>query len=123
MYITQEVALATVTALIRTVPPAVPGIMFLSGGQSEEEATANLNAINRVQAKKPWTLSFSFGRALQTSALNAWAGKADNVEKGQQELLNRLKANSMASLGKYVAGSVPASFMANKSNFVAKHTY
>ena len=97
--------------------------MFLSGGQSEEEATANLNAINRVNAKKPWILSFSFGRALQTSAMNAWAGKNENIDKGQQELINRLKANSMASLGKYVVGSVPASFMANKSNFVLKHVY
>ncbi|KAH9389579.1 Fructose-bisphosphate aldolase 5, cytosolic [Tyrophagus putrescentiae] len=118
-----EVGLFTVTTLIRTVPPAVPGIMFLSGGQSEEEATANLNAINRVTAKKPWILSFSFGRALQTSALNAWAGKTENVGKGQTELVNRLKANSLATLGKYTPGVVPASFMANKSNFVEKHTY
>ncbi|KAI2795604.1 hypothetical protein BLOT_016164 [Blomia tropicalis] len=118
-----EVALHTITALSRTVPPAVPGIMFLSGGQSEEEATDNLDAINRVNAKKPWILSFSFGRALQTSALAVWAGKRENIDKAQQELLNRAKANSLASMGKYTVGSIPTSFNATKSNYVAKHSY
>lgn len=65
----EEIAHATVKALQRTVPPAVPGIVFLSGGQSEEEATINLNAINKHPGKKPWTLTFSYGRALQASAL------------------------------------------------------
>lgn len=70
-----ENATATVTALQRTVPPAMPGVVFLSGGQSEEEASVNLNAINQLQAKKPWKLTFSFGRALQASVIKAWAGK------------------------------------------------
>lgn len=86
-----DVARATVTALQRTVPAAVPGIVFLSGGQSEEEASANLSAINQFQGKKPWALSFSFGRALQASALKAWQGK--NVQAGQQELINRAKVS------------------------------
>lgn len=68
----------TVAALRRTVPPAVPGIVFLSGGQSEEEATLNLNAMNKLDVLKPWTLSFSFGRALQQSTIKKWAGKKEN---------------------------------------------
>merc|ERR1712168_857801 len=84
-----EVGKATVTALSRTVPPAVPGIVFLSGGQSEEEASVNLNAINQYPGKKPWRLTFSFGRALQASALKAWGGKTDQVKAGQTEFLKR----------------------------------
>ncbi len=85
-----EIATATVTALSRGVPPAVPGVTFLSGGQSEEEATINLNAINTLQGiKKPWALTFSYGRALQHSVLNTWQGKAENVARAQQELLKR----------------------------------
>merc|ERR1719391_840227 len=72
----EQVAEATIKAFSRTIPPAVPGIVFLSGGQSEEEASQNLNAINQYTgAPKPWRLSFSFGRALQASCLKAWAGK------------------------------------------------
>ncbi|XP_073303753.1 fructose-bisphosphate aldolase 5, cytosolic [Primulina huaijiensis] len=95
----------TVTALRRTVPPAVPGIVFLSGGQSEEEATLNLNAMNKLDVLKPWTLSFSFGRALQQSTLKIWSGKKENVEKAQAAFLERCKANSEATLGKYGGGS------------------
>jgi fructose-bisphosphate aldolase class I len=85
----------TARTLSRTVPPAVPGIMFLSGGQSEEEATAHLAAMNMVtDVKKPWTLSFSFGRALQASALKAWGGKKENFKAGQEAFLKRAKANS-----------------------------
>merc|ERR1712042_317615 len=81
-----EVGKATVTALSRTMPPAMPGVVFLSGGQSEEEASVNLNAINQYNgAPKPWALTFSFGRALQASCLNAWSGK--DVAAGQEELL------------------------------------
>ncbi|KAI4306257.1 hypothetical protein L6164_029550 [Bauhinia variegata] len=80
----EVVAEYTVAALRRTVPAAVPGIVFLSGGQSEEEATLNLNATNKLQVLKPWTLSFSFGRALQQSTLKTWAGKKENVPKAQQ---------------------------------------
>lgn len=87
----QQIATATVTALLRTVPPAVPGITFLSGGQSEEEASVNLDAINKFPAKKPWALTFSYGRALQASVLRAWQGKPDQVAAGQQELLKRAK--------------------------------
>lgn len=89
----QQIAAATVTALLRTVPPAVPGITFLSGGQSEEEASVNLDAINKYPAKKPWALTFSYGRALQASVLRAWQGKPDQVAAGQQELLKRAKVN------------------------------
>lgn len=95
----------TVRALRRTVPPAVPGVVFLSGGQSEEEATVNLSAMNRLSEVKPWTLSFSFGRALQQSTLKTWAGKKENVEKAQAAFLSRCKANSEATLGNYIGGA------------------
>lgn len=101
----QVVAEHTVRALQRTVPAAVPAIVFLSGGQSEEEASVNLNAINQVKGKKPWTLSFSFGRALQQSTLKAWSGKEENVKKAQEALLVRAKANSEATLGTYKGNS------------------
>ena len=101
----EVIAEYTVRTLQRTVPPAVPGIMFLSGGQSEEEATLNLNTMNKLQTKKPWTLSFSYGRALQQSTLKAWQGKEENVAKAQEVFLNRAKANSEATLGKYQGGA------------------
>ncbi|ESR43530.1 hypothetical protein CICLE_v10012049mg [Citrus x clementina] len=91
----------TVRALQRTMPAAVPAVVFLSGGQSEEEATRNLNAMNQLKTKKPWSLSFSFGRALQQSTLKAWAGKEENVQKAQAAFLVRCKANSEATLGTY----------------------
>ncbi|KAL1105345.1 hypothetical protein V6Z11_D04G126000 [Gossypium hirsutum] len=97
----EVIAEYTVRALQRTVPAAVPAIVFLSGGQSEEEATLNLNAMNKLQTKKPWSLSFSFGRALQQSTLKAWAGKEENVKKAQDAFLVRCKANSEATLGTY----------------------
>lgn len=71
---TQDIAYMTVRTLQRTVPPAMVGVMFLSGGQSEEDASLNLNAMNALSGKKPWALSFSYGRALQASVLKAWAG-------------------------------------------------
>ncbi|KAK6123848.1 hypothetical protein DH2020_042415 [Rehmannia glutinosa] len=101
----EVIAEYTVAALRRTVPPAVPGIVFLSGGQSEEEATVNLNAMNKLEVLKPWTLSFSFGRALQQSTLKVWSGKKENVEKAQTAFLDRCKANSDATLGKYTGGT------------------
>lgn len=73
------------------MPAAVPGIVFLSGGQSEEEASLNLNAINQVPLLRPWALSFSYGRALQQSVLKAWQGQKDNVKAAQAELLKRAK--------------------------------
>ncbi|CAG4932124.1 unnamed protein product [Colias eurytheme] len=106
-YTPQDVAKATVTALLRTVPPAVPGVLFLSGaGQNEEQASVHLNAINTVDLKKPWTLTFSYGRALQASALRIWNCKDENVTAAQEQLLKRAKANGLASLGKYVPGSI-----------------
>ncbi|CAA7397093.1 unnamed protein product [Spirodela intermedia] len=97
----EVVAQYTVRALQRTVPAAVPAIVFLSGGQSEEEATLNLNAMNQLEGKKPWSLTFSFGRALQQSTLKAWAGKEENLDKAQAAFLSRCKANSAATLGTY----------------------
>ncbi|CAN1357083.1 Fructose-bisphosphate aldolase 6, cytosolic, partial [Linum perenne] len=91
----------TERVLARTMPAAVPAVVFLSGGQSEEEATVNLNAMNKLQTKKPWSLSFSFGRALQQSTLKAWSGKEENVKKAQDAFLVRAKANSEATMGKY----------------------
>lgn len=87
----QEIASATVIALQRTVPPAVTGITFLSGGQSEEEASVNLDAINKYPGKKPWALTFSYGRALQASVLRAWGGKKEQIAAGQEELIKRAK--------------------------------
>ena len=90
------------TALSRGVPPAVPGVTFLSGGQTEIEATANLNALNNVSGvKRPWALTFSFGRALQASVLDAWQGKRENEPAAQQALLTRAAANRAAALGQY----------------------
>ncbi|XP_020247289.1 LOW QUALITY PROTEIN: fructose-bisphosphate aldolase 1, cytoplasmic-like [Asparagus officinalis] len=97
----EVVAEYTVRALLRTMPSAVPAVVFLSGGQSEEEATLNLNAMNQLKGKKPWSLSFSFGRALQQSTLKTWAGKKENVEKARAAFLARCKANSEATLGTY----------------------
>jgi fructose-bisphosphate aldolase class I len=85
-YSPKQVAEATVTALSRAVPPAVPGITFLSGGQSEEDATLHLDAINKFQGKKPWALTFSYGRALQASVLKAWVGKRENEKAAQEGL-------------------------------------
>jgi len=95
----EEVASYTLRMLRRRVPPAVPGIMFLSGGQSELESTLNLNAMN--QSPNPWHVSFSYARALQNSVLKTWKGEEGNVEVAQQALLKRAKANSEAQLGKY----------------------
>ncbi|XP_022183063.1 fructose-bisphosphate aldolase [Metopolophium dirhodum] len=117
-----EIAKATVTALQRTVPPAVPGIMFLSGGQTEEEASVNLNAINKYNAKKPWALSFSYGRALQASVLKAWQGKKENIKTAQDELLKRALANKLSALGKYEAGSVQTA-AGSQGLFVKDHAY
>jgi len=121
-YSAADNARATVTALQRTMPAAVPGVTFLSGGQSEEDASVNLCAINALPGKKPWALTFSYGRALQASVLKAWSGKPENVKLGQDELLKRAKADSEASLGKYVAGTVVGAAAA-KDLFVKDHKY
>ncbi len=95
-----EVAEATLDTLRRCVPPAVPGIAFLSGGQSEQLATAHLNAMNE-QGNLPWNLTFSYGRALQESGLKTWAGKSANLQAAQAAFITRARCNSAASLGKY----------------------
>lgn len=117
----EQIAAATVTALSRTVPSAVPGVVFLSGGQSEVDATKNLNAINQCPLQKPWTLSFSYGRALQASVIREWGGKDENVQKAQTVLLHRAKANGDAQLGNYAGEDSAAA--AAQSLFVAKHAY
>jgi fructose-bisphosphate aldolase, class I len=95
-----EVAEWTLKAFYKHVPAAVPGIVFLSGGQSDEDATAHLNAMN-AKGPHPWKLSFSYGRALQAPALKAWSGKADQVEAGQRAYYHRAKLNSAAASGLY----------------------
>jgi fructose-bisphosphate aldolase class I len=94
-----EVATATLRCLRQHVPAAVPGIGFLSGGQEDRVATAHLNAINRLPGAKPWRISFSYGRALQDRALEAWHGRDENLEAGRQALYLRARCNSAASLG------------------------
>lgn len=96
----QEVAERTVKVLKRCVPPAVPGIAFLSGGQSDEDATAHLSLMNQL-GPLPWKLSFSYGRALQAAALKAWGGKSENVAAGQRAFAHRAKMNGAAALGKW----------------------
>jgi fructose-bisphosphate aldolase class I len=97
----EEVAQATLRCLRRHVPSAVPGIVFLSGGQDHLTATAHLSAINRLAGPKPWKLSFSYGRALQDEALKAWHGKNENLKSGQRAFYHRAKCDSAAALGKY----------------------
>lgn len=97
----EQVAAATVKCLRRTVPAAIPGIVFLSGGQSAELATAHLNAMTAAFPQLPWPLSFSYGRALQDPCLKAWAGKAENVDAARKALLHRERCNSLATQGKY----------------------
>src|SRR6266540_2677690 len=96
----EEVADATLDVLYRHVPAAVPGIVFLSGGQTDEDATAHLNAMN-ARGPHPWQLSFSYGRALQAPALKAWAGKPENVEAAQRAYYHRAKMNGAARTGMY----------------------
>jgi fructose-bisphosphate aldolase class I len=96
----EEIARETIRCFRRHVPAAVPGIVFLSGGQSDEDATARLNAMNAI-GPHPWQLSFSYGRALQAPALKAWAGKEENVEAAQRAYYHRAKMNSAARTGMY----------------------
>ncbi len=97
----EEVAKRTVETLKRTVPAAVPGIVFLSGGQSDEVATLHLNAMNKLGERLPWQLSFSYGRALQAAPLKAWGGSAENLASAQSAFMERAKANGAATLGTY----------------------
>lgn len=97
-----DVAKMTVTVLKRCVPSAVPGIAFLSGGQSNEDATAHLNSMNRILGNSsPWNLTYSYGRALQASALDTWSGKEENVPAAQDAFYKRAKLNSLATKGDY----------------------
>nr|CAB3472475.1 unnamed protein product [Digitaria exilis] len=115
----ETIAKYTLTMLRRRVPPAVPGIMFLSGGQSEVEATLNLNAMN--QSPNPWHVSFSYARALQNSVLKTWQGRPENMEAAQKALLVRAKANSLAQLGRYTGEG--ESDDAKKGMFQKGYTY
>ena len=99
----EEVAAATLRCLRRHVPAAVPGIVFLSGGQSDVLATSHLNAINNLDLPKPWKISFSYGRALQDPAIEAWRGKQQNQKAAQQAFYHRAKCNSAATIGKYTS--------------------
>jgi fructose-bisphosphate aldolase class I len=96
----EEVAEKTVTVLKRCVPAAVPGIAFLSGGQSDEDATAHLHYMNAL-GPLPWRLTFSYGRALQAAALKAWSGKSENVAAGQRAFAHRAHMNALATQGKW----------------------
>ncbi len=96
----EQVALATISSMRRCVPPAVPGIVFLSGGQSERLATEHLNAMNRL-GLHPWELSFSYGRALQATALETWRGQSVNVAAAQRAFVHRARCNSAARSGDY----------------------
>ncbi|AXK81042.1 fructose-bisphosphate aldolase class I [Pseudolabrys taiwanensis] len=98
----QEVAEKTVKMLKECVPGAVPGVAFLSGGQSDEEATAHLDAMNKI-GNLPWGLTFSYGRALQAAPQKAWSGKAENVAAGQRAFTHRAKMNGLAALGQWKA--------------------
>lgn len=117
----EQVGLATVTALRRSVPPAMPGVVFLSGGMSEADSSLNLNAVNKVEGVKPWKLSFSFGRALQASVLKTWGGKKENVKAAQEVFKKRALLNGLATLGQYPGEEVDAA--AAQSLFVEKHSY
>ena len=97
----EEVARATVECLLRTVPAAVPGIVFLSGGQSDKQATAHLNAMNALYENLPWELSFSYARALQDLPMKTWKGDPSNVEEAQKAFYHRAKMNSAARSGSY----------------------
>merc|ERR1712224_490051 len=108
---TEEIATLTVQTLLRTVPPAVPGIFFLSGEtpldeDNEEVATVNLMTMNKMyKDQMPWTVSFSYGKALQKTAIVTWLGKDENKEAAQRALKNRSQANSDAVKGRYTPGS------------------
>jgi fructose-bisphosphate aldolase class I len=97
----EEVARSTVECLLRTVPAAVPGIVFLSGGQTTTQATAHLNAMNSIYEGLPWELSFSYARALQEPPMEIWKGKTGNVEEAQRAFYHRLKMNGAARSGSY----------------------
>jgi len=115
-----EVAAMTVRTLQRSIPPAMPGVTFLSGGISEEDSSVYLNEINKIDRVGPWTLTFSFSRAMQSSCLKTWNGKPENLKAAQDQLLARARANSAASLGNYEPGSEPS---LEEALYVANYVY
>merc|ERR1739837_47381 len=117
----KTVADYTLGALKRVVPPAVPGIFFLSGGQSEIQATENLNAMN--QSANPWHVSFSYARALQNTTLKTWAGKDENKVAAPEKLLQRAAANAKAQLGKYDPASADEDASALEGIYVKDYSY
>lgn len=116
----EKVAEMTIRVLERTVPSSVPGVTFLSGGLSEEDASIFLNTMNSVERKGPWSLTFSFSRAMQSSCLKTYAGKEENIPAAQKCLIARAQANSEANLGKYVPGSQPSD---QESLYVKNYVY
>jgi fructose-bisphosphate aldolase class I len=98
----EEVAARTIACFRRVVPAAVPGIVFLSGGQSDEDATLHLDLMNKL-GPQPWKLSFSYGRALQAAPMKSWSGRKENLGKAQTAFLERARANGLATLGRYAA--------------------
>jgi len=116
----QKVAEMTVQTLQRAIPPAMPGVTFLSGGISEEDSSCYLNEINKIDRVGPWALTFSFSRAMQSSCLKIWDGKKENVEKAQKQLLARARANGKASKGEYEYGSEPS---LEESLYVSNYVY
>ena len=115
-----EIAQLTVRTLERCVPGAMPGVTFLSGGISEEDASIYLNEINKVPRKTQTRLTFSYSRALQSSCIKTWKGEAGNVDAAQKQLLARAQANGEASKGEYVPGSQPSD---EESLFVKNYVY
>lgn len=97
----EEIAEATIRVFNRVVPPALPGIVFLSGGDSSEEATKHLNSVAKITPSAPWKISFSYARALQYPAISIWGGKDENIKDAQEALMLRAKLNSLATQGKY----------------------
>lgn len=118
----EQIAHATISTLSRTVPSAVPGITFLSGGQSEFEATRHLNAINKAKGSCSWALTFSYARGLQHSAIKNWGGKKEGLGKAHETLILRAYLNSQASLGLYQE-SMETDKNAQQSLYVKGHTY
>merc|ERR1711990_850347 len=114
------IAKMTVKTLDRCLPPAMPGVTFLSGGISEEDSSIYLNEINKLDRKGAFALTFSFSRALQSSCAKIWKGEEANYKAAQDQLLARAKANSEASLGKYTPGSQPS---IEESLFVKDYVY
>ncbi|ESL12004.1 fructose-bisphosphate aldolase, glycosomal [Trypanosoma rangeli SC58] len=116
----EEVAQYTVSTLARVLPPALPGVTFLSGGLSEVQATEYLNAMNRCSLPRPWKLTFSYARALQSSALKAWGGKDAGIAAGRRAFMHRAKMNSLAQLGRYNRADDDKE---SRSLYVAGHSY